>query len=381
MKKVADLQRSGKSIINFTIGEPDIDTPSHIVSAAIAALQKGATRYTSPGGTLELREAIVAKFQRENGLTYIADNVVVGSGAKQIIYEAFAATLEEGDEVVIPAPYWVSYPDIAALNGATPVIIPCGEDTGFKLTADLLRNSISPRTRWVVLNSPNNPTGAVYSPAELAALAEVLDAHPQVWVLTDDIYEHIVFSGSTYVNLLSVAPQLASRTLIINGVSKAYAMTGWRIGYAAGPSEIIQPIIKLIGQSTSCASSVSQAAAAAALTGDQSCVAEAAQLYQRKRDVMLDRLGRVRGLTVIPPEGAFYCFASVQGLIGSSTPQGVKMDSDLDVRLYLLEAANVAVLDGAAYGMSPYIRLSFATSIALIEEGCERIARACEALS
>jgi len=304
---------------------------------------------------------------------------VVGCGAKQLIFEAFAVTLAAGDEVVVPAPYWVSYPDMVAVNDGVPVIVACGEEVGFKLTPAALERAITPRTRWVVLNSPNNPTGAVYSRAELAALAAVLARHPDVWVMTDDIYEHLLYDGHQHVNPVEVEPALAERTLIVSGLSKSYAMTGWRIGYALGPTDLIAAMVKLIGQSTTCASSISQAAAVAALTGDQTCVAEAADIYRRRRARMISLLTDTPGLRIVPPQGAFYLYPCVDGIIGRTTPAGAQLRSDLDVSLYLLDAG-VAVLDGAAYGLSPYLRLSFATSLEAIEQGCERIRQAVAAL-
>ncbi|MGY2803819.1 aminotransferase class I/II-fold pyridoxal phosphate-dependent enzyme [Bradyrhizobium sp. USDA 4506] len=379
-KKVTDLLAAGRSIIDFTIGEPDLDTPGHIVAAAIAAMRRGDTHYTATPGTPALREAICAKLQRENGLSYSSDHVVVGCGAKQLIFEAFAATLSRADEVIVPAPYWVSYPDIVSLNEGTPVIIECGENVGFKLTPAALDAAITPRTRWVILNSPNNPTGAVYSRDELEELTAVLRRHPHVWLMTDEIYEHLVYDGQTAVNALQVAPDLADRTVIVNGLSKSYAMTGWRVGYAAGQKDLINAIAKLLGQSTTCPSSISQAAALAALTGDQSCVKQARACYETRRGRMIELLDGTPGLRMGKPEGAFYLYPSVAGLIGRTTGSGQVLKSDLHVALYLLDAANVAVLDGTSYGLSPYLRLSFATSMGAIELGCANIRNACEAL-
>jgi aspartate aminotransferase len=379
-KRVTELQAAGREIIDFTLGEPDLDTPSDIVDAAIIAMRSGDTHYTATTGTPALRAAICAKLTRENGLRYSPENVVVGCGAKQLIFEAFAATLSHGDEVIVPAPYWVSYPDIVKLNDGNPVIVACGENIGFKLTPDALEAAITPRTRWVILNSPNNPTGAVYSRDEMKDLTDVLARHPHVWVMTDDIYEHLVYDGHQQVNPVFVDPSLIERTLIVNGLSKAYAMTGWRVGYAVGPKDLVDAIAKLLGQSTTCASSVSQAAAVAALNGDQSGVRKAAALYRERRDRMIELLDGTPGLRTTRPAGAFYLYPSVAGLIGRNTPAGQTLKTDLDVSLYLLDAANVAVLDGAAYGLSPYLRLSFATSLQAIEEGCARIRKACEAL-
>ncbi|WP_290684646.1 MULTISPECIES: pyridoxal phosphate-dependent aminotransferase [unclassified Haematobacter] len=379
-QKVSEMQAAGQKIIDLTIGEPDLDTPAHIVDAAIRAMTSGDTHYTLTPGTAALRNAVVAKLKRDNGLDYTVAEVVVGSGAKQLIVEAFAATLDEGDEVIVPAPYWVSYPDIAAIHGGRPVIVNCTESDGFKLTAAALEAAITPRTKWLVLNSPNNPTGAIYSREELAALAEVLRRHPRVWVMTDEIYEHLIYDGNEAVTPVQVAPDLKNRALIINGVSKAYAMTGFRVGYAAGPAPLIAAIAKLISQSTTCASSVSQAAAAAALSGDQSCVREIADIFRQRRDRMVELLAAAPDLSVRKPGGAFYLYPSVAGLIGKTTPAGQVLNSDVDVSLYLLEAAKVAVLDGSAYGMSPYLRLSFGGPMEDIEAGCTAIRRACEAL-
>jgi len=379
-QKVLELQAAGKTIIDLTIGEPDLDTPAHIVEAAILAAKGGDTHYTVPMGTPALRKAIVQKLKNDNALEYALNEVVVGVGAKQLIYEAFAATLNEGDEVIVPAPYWVSYPDIATIHGGKPVIVNCPEIDGFKLTPQSLKQAVTDRTKWLVLNSPNNPTGAVYSREELSALAEVLREAGKVWVMTDEIYEHLTYDGKA-LSLGEVAPDLRDRLLIVNGVSKAYAMTGWRIGYAAGPAALIGAMNKLIGQSTSCASSVSQAAAAAALDGDQSCVTEATETFRKRRDRMFELLDGTPGMRVRKPEGAFYFYPSVEGLIGKTAPDGKVLKSDLDVALYLLEGAQVAVLDGSAYGMSPYLRMSFGGGMADIEAGCRAIRKACEALA
>lgn len=378
-QKVLELQAAGQKIIDLTIGEPDMDTPAHIVDAAVSAAIGGDTHYTAPMGTLALREAIVQKLRQDNASDYALNEVLVGVGAKQLIYEAFAATLSEGDEVIVPAPYWVSYPDITTIHGGKPVLLECPEEDGFKLTPQALKTAVSPRTKWLVLNSPNNPTGAVYSRKDLSALADVLRQFPHVWIMTDEIYEHLTYEGKA-MSLGEVAPDLKDRLLIVNGVSKAYAMTGWRIGYAAGPAALIAAMNKLIGQSTSCASSVSQAAAAAALSGDQACVAEATQIFRKRRDRMFELLNDSPGMDLRKPEGAFYFYPSVAGLIGKTTPDGKHLESDIDVSLYLLESAHVAVLDGSAYGMSPYLRMSFGGAMEDIEAGCRAIRKACEAL-
>ncbi|PZQ45607.1 MAG: aspartate transaminase [Rhodovulum sulfidophilum] len=377
---VAELNADGRRVIDLTIGEPDLDTPAHVVEAAIAAMRGGDTHYTSTPGTPALRAAIIAKLRRDGGVTAKAENITVGSGAKQLIFEAFAATVEEGVEVIVPAPYWVSYPDMVAVQGGTPVIVACPEADGFKLTPAALEAAITERTRWVVLNSPNNPTGAMYSRAEIAALCDVLRRHPRVWVMTDEIYEHIAYDGREAVTPMAVAPDLAGRMLMINGVSKAYAMTGWRVGYAVGPTDLIAAMAKLISQSTTCASSISQAAAAAALAGDQACVRAATAIFRARRDRMVEILSRAPGLRVAAPAGAFYLYPSVEGLIGRRTPSGKVLATDVDVAFYLLKAANVAVLDGAAYGLSPYLRLSFGGAMEEVEAGATAIVAACEAL-
>lgn len=378
-EKLARLASAGIKVVDLTIGEPCIDTAPHIVDAAIAAMKAGDTHYTPAWGKPALRQAISRKLRRENDLAYDVGQIVVGCGAKQLTFEAFAATLGEGDEVVIPAPYWLSYPEIVRVNGGTPVFVECGENVGFKLQGDALERAITPRTRWLILNSPNNPTGAVYSRDELGDIARVLTRHPQVAVMVDEIYEHLTYDGTASLNLVQVDPTLASRTLLINGLSKAYAMTGWRIGYAAGPAPLVAAIAKLLGQSTSCPCSISQTAGIAALEGDQTHVREAVTVYERKRDRMMEILRDAPGLRFTKPDGAFYLYPSVAGLIGSSTSNGKTLKTDSDVAMYLLEHG-VAVLDGAPYGLSPYLRLSFATSFEAIEEGCRRIVEACRQL-
>ena len=375
-----ELRRQGKSIVNLVVGEPDFDTPAHIRQAAAAAIERGATRYTLMAGTVELREAIVAKLERENGLRYAMNEIIATSGAKSAIYNAFAITLEPGDEVIIPAPYWVSYPDMVLACEGTPVTVACPEANGFKLTPAQLEAAITPRTRWLLINSPSNPTGASYTAAEYRALAEVLERHPHVMVMTDEIYEHIRFGGEPLPHILGVAPALRDRTLIVNGVSKTYAMTGWRIGYAAGPVDLIKALDTLLSQSTGNCCSVSQAAAAAALNGDQGFVAESVAVYMQRRDRTLALVNDIPGLSCATPPGAFYLYINCGGLIGKTTPEGKRLDEDGDVVMYLLESEGVAVVAGTAYGLSPYFRLSIATSIETLEEGCKRIARAVAAL-
>lgn len=378
-EKVARLASAGIEVVDLTIGEPCIDTAPHIVTAAIEAMKAGDTHYTPAWGKPALRQAIGRKLKRENHLSYDVDQIVVGCGAKQLTFEAFAATLGEGDEVIIPAPYWVSYPEIVRLNGGKPVFVECGEIVGFKLRADALERAITPRTKWLILNSPNNPTGAVYRRDEMSEIARVLARHPHVGAMVDEIYEHLTYDGKASINLVQVDPLLAPRTLLINGLSKAYAMTGWRIGYAAGPAALVAAIAKLLGQSTSCPCSISQTAAIAALDGDQAHVREAVGVYEQKRNRMMELLGEAPGLRLTKPDGAFYLYPSVAGLIGRRTSNGKILETDSDVAMYLLEHG-VAVLDGSPYGLSPYLRLSFATSFEAIEEGCRRIVEACKQL-
>lgn len=376
-KARADAMRAaGREIIDFTVGEPDFPTPTHIVEAGVAALEAGKTRYTGSAGIPQLRDAIVRKLKRENGLTYAQNEVVVGSGAKSIIFNAFMASLNPGDEVVIPAPYWVSYPEMVLINGGVPKIVNSPASTGFKLTAAALEAAITPKTRWLVLNSPNNPTGAVYSAAELRDLGAVLAKHPQVWVMTDEIYEHFVFGEESHQSIVAVVPELQSRTLIVNGMSKAYAMTGWRIGYGVGPLELIKGITLLITQSTTCANSSAQSAAVIALDGPQECVADAARLFKERRDFMAKHLNGIDGIECDYPDGAFYIFASVAGLIGRFTHGGQKLATDADVADFLREEAGVVTIDGTSYGLSPYLRFSFATSLSEIERGCAAIGAA-----
>jgi aspartate aminotransferase len=375
-----ELRRQGKSIVNLVVGEPDFDTPAHIRQAGAEAIEKGQTRYTLMAGTVEIRQAIAAKLERENGLTYAMNELIVTSGAKSAIYSAFGITLEPGDEVIIPAPYWVSYPDMVLACDGTPVTVACPESNGFKLTPAQLEAAITPKTRWVLFNSPSNPTGASYTRAEYRALADVLGRHPHVLVMTDDIYEHIRFDGERTPHLLNAAPELRDRTLAVNGVSKTYAMTGWRIGWIAGPRDLIQALDTLLSQSTGSCCAISQAAAAAALNGDQGFVTESVATYKKRRDRMLEGLNAIEGLSCRAPDGAFYLYVNCSGLIGKTTPEGKRLAEDGDVVMYLLESEGVAVVAGTAYGLSPYFRLSIATSLETLEEGRARIARAVAAL-
>ena len=370
-----ELRRQGKSIVNLVVGEPDFDTPLHIRRAAAEAMDKGATRYTLMAGTVELRQAIVQKLERENGLKYEMNEIIATSGAKSAIYNALAVTLEPGDEVIIPAPYWVSYPDMVLACEGAPVIVACPEANAFKLMPAQLEAAITPRTRWLLINSPSNPTGASYTAAEYRALADVLLRHPHVMVMTDDIYEHIRFDGQATPHILAVEPGLRDRMLVVNGVSKTYAMTGWRIGYAAGPRDLIVAMDTLLSQSTGNCCSVSQAAAAA-LSGDQSFVTESVAIYKQRRDRTLALINAIPGLSCATPPGAFYLYINCTGLIGKTTPSGKPLKEDGDVVMYLLESAGVATVAGTAYGLSPYFRLSIATAIETLEEGCTRIARA-----
>ena len=378
--RASELRRQGRSIVNLVVGEPDFDTPLHIRNAAAEAMARGQTRYTLMAGTVELRQAIVAKLERENDLRYGMDEVIATSGAKAGIYSAFAITIEAGDEVIIPAPYWVSYPDMVLACDGTPVTVACPESDGFKLTPQRLEAAITDRTRWLLLNAPSNPTGASYTVEEYQALAAVLERHPKVLVMTDDIYEHIRYDGQRTPHLLNAAPQLRDRTLAVNGVSKTYAMTGWRIGWIAGPRGYIKALDTLLSQSTGNCCSISQAAAAAALNGDQGFVAESVATYKKRRDTMVAAINAIPGLSCRTPDGAFYLYINCSGLLGRTTPQGNKLKDDTDVVMYLLESEGVAVVAGAAYGLSPYFRLSIATSIENLEEGARRIARAVKAL-
>jgi aspartate aminotransferase len=378
--RVKELRAAGKDIIGLTSGEPDFDTPPHIVEAAYAAMKAGKTRYTVVDGTPELKRAICDKFERENGLTFAPDEITVGNGGKQVVFNALTSTVEEGDEVVIPAPYWVSYPDMVLLNGGRPVVVECDVNSNYKMTPDQLESAITDRTKWIVLNSPCNPTGATYTESELVEFGEVLGRHPHVWIMTDDVYEHLIYDGLKFATFARCNPHLRERTLTINGVSKAFAMTGWRIGYAGGPKTLIKAMAKLQSQSTSNPSSVSQAAALAALTGPTDFLLGWRSEYQRRRDLVVESLNAIEGLYCPRPTGAFYVYPSCAGAIGKRTPNGSVIANDTDFVMYLLETQEVAVIQGAAFGLSPAFRISFATSFAQLEEACKRIAAACSAL-
>lgn len=375
------LKAAGHDVVGLTAGEPDFDTPPNVIEAVARAMAASKTKYTDIGGTPELKAAVRDKFKRENQLEYSTAEVIVGTGGKQVIFNALMATVQKGVEVIVPAPFYVSYPDIVLLAGGTPVPVTCPPDKGFKLQPEDLEKAITPRTRWLILNAPNNPSGAVYSRQELRALADVLVRHPQVWVLSDDIYEHVLFDGREFCTMAQVAPELKERTLTVNGVSKAYAMTGWRIGYCVGPLELIKAITKLQSQSTSNPSSIGQAAALEALTGPQGFIAERTTIFQDRRDAVVAQLNDIPGITCHLPEGAFYVFPSCAGILGKTTPSGQVLKTDEDFVLYLLDSEKLAGVHGAAYGSTPFFRFSFATSIAVLNEGCIRLRRACEQLT
>ncbi|MEZ2143311.1 aspartate transaminase [Bradyrhizobium sp. DN5] len=370
------LKREGKNIVSLVVGEPDFDTPANIRAAATKAMDKGATRYTMLAGSVELRQAIAAKLKRENNLLYSPSDIIVTNGCKSGIYSALEATIEAGDEVIIPAPYWVSYPDMVIACDGVPKVVACPEGQGFKISPVQLEAAITEKTRWLIINSPSNPTGASYSAAEYRKLADILARHPHVLVMTDDIYEHIRFDGRATPHLLNAAPELAGRVLAVNGVSKTYAMTGWRIGWIAGPSDLIGALNTLLSQAAGNACSISQAAAVEALNGDQSFVTESVAIYRTRRDRMLTRINQIEGLSCLPPDGAFYLYVNCAGLIGQKTPGGAHLETDSDVAMYLLESVGVAVVQGSAYGLSPYFRISIAASLDVLDDGINRIARA-----
>jgi aspartate aminotransferase len=375
-----ELKSAGRDVIGLGAGEPDFDTPASIKEAAIAAIRAGQTKYTAVDGTPELKAAVAAKFKRENGLEFGLDEISVGTGGKQIIYNALMATIDLGDEVIIPAPYWVSYPDMVLLAGGTPVVVTCPDQTGFKLRPEDLEAAITPSTKWLILNSPSNPTGAAYTEAELKALVRVLRRHPHVWLLSDDIYEHLVYDDFQFVTPLAVEPGLRARCLTMNGVAKAYAMTGWRIGYAGGPAELIRAMAKVQSQSTSNPCSISQAATVAALNGQQDFLPSWVATFKKRRDLVVEMLNRSPALRCHRPEGAFYVYPSCAGVIGRRTPSGEVLGDSESFARYLLESVGVAVVHGTAFGMDPYFRISYATSTELLEEACRRILQACERL-
>jgi aspartate aminotransferase len=378
--KAAEMKAAGRDIISLSAGEPDFDTPAHIREAGKRAIDEGKTRYTAVDGIPELKAAVAAKFRRENGLDYAPSQVTVGTGGKQVIYNALMATLNPGDEVIVPAPYWVSYPDMVALAGGTPVIVAAPMQTGYKMTPDQLEAAITPRTKWLIFNSPSNPTGAGYSREELKGLTDVLMRHPQVWVLSDDMYEHIAFDGFTFCTPAEVEPGLMDRTLTMNGVSKAYAMTGWRIGYAAGPAELIGGIAKIQSQSTSNPCSISQWAAVAALDGPQDFLAPNAAMFQRRRDLVVAGLNAAEGVTCPVPEGAFYVYPSIAGCLGKTSRGGRRIVDDEVFATALLEETGAAVVFGAAFGLSPNFRVSYAAADDVLEDACTRIQDFCAGL-
>ena len=378
--KARELKAQGRNVISLAAGEPDFDTPENIKEAAIKAIRDGKTKYTNVDGIVELKEAIVAKFQRENGLTYKTSQVNVSPGGKPVIWNAMISTLNPGDEVIIPTPYWVSYWDIVLLAGGTPKAVATSDATGFKLQPADLEAAITPKTKWVFLNSPSNPSGAAYTKAELRAIADVLMRHPHVWILTDDMYEHLVFGDFQFWTIAQVEPGLYDRTLTMNGVSKAYAMTGWRIGYAAGPEALIKSMAKVMSQTTSNPSSISQWAAVEALNGTQDFIKPNAKLFEQRRDLVVSMLNQASGLHCPTPEGAFYVYPSVEKLIGKTAPSGKVITSDADFAVELLEQEGVSVVFGAAFGLSPYFRISYATANSVLEDACGRIQRFCASL-
>ncbi|MCV6584063.1 MAG: pyridoxal phosphate-dependent aminotransferase [Marinibacterium sp.] len=379
--KAADLRAAGRPIISLGAGEPDFDTPEHIQNAAIAAMKAGHTRYTPVDGIPQLKQAICDKFDRDNGLTYRPEQVSVSSGGKQVLYNALMATLNPGDEVIIPAPYWVSYPDMVRLAGGEPVILPAPAEDGFRITAEALEAAITPRTKWLIFNSPSNPTGAGYDRDHLKALTDVLMRHPQVWVMSDDMYEHLVYDGFEFATPAQVEPGLYDRTLTVNGVSKAYCMTGWRIGYAAGPVELITAMRKIQSQSTSNPCSISQWAAVAALNGPHDFIADNNIAFARRRDLVVARLNAIAGISCPVPQGAFYVYPSIAGLIGKTSPAGRRIDTDEDFAIALLEESDVAVVFGAAFGLAPHFRISYAASDEDLTAACDRIEAFCNSLT
>ena len=375
-QRVRDLRAAGRTIVDLTVGEPDFDTPDHVKAAAGAAMDAGLTKYTPVNGIPALRDAIAAKALRRTGQAYGGNEIAVGGGAKQVIFLALMAGIDPGDEVIVPAPHWVSYPDMVAAHGGVPVVVPCGEADGFRLTPETLEAAITPRTRWLVLNAPGNPTGTLYTPDELAALAEVLDRHPRVMVLCDEIYDEITFTDRPATSLVSVAPRLRERILLVNGVSKTYAMTGWRLGWGLGDPGLIGAVNTLQSQSSSCPSSISQAAAVAALTGDDAFVRRSVAAYRERRDLIHGLLADVDGLAPVRPDGSFYLFVNCAGLLGRTTPDGATLTTDNDVVLFLHDHASVATIPGSAYGSSPYFRVSFAAAEPTLKDAAAAIGAA-----
>ena len=379
--KARELKAEGKDIIELAAGEPDFPTPSHIIEAAEEAMSRGETKYTDPDGTPALKQAVCDKFKRDNNLEYVTSQVTIGTGGKQVLYNALMATLNEGDEVIIPAPYWVSYPDMVLLAEGTPKIVECPLDKNFILQPEDLERAITPKTKWIILNSPSNPTGSGYTWDDMKKITDVLIRHPNIWVMTDDMYEHLVYDDFKFCTPAEVEPELYSRTLTVNGMSKAFCMTGWRIGYAAGPENLITAIRKIQSQSTSNPSSISQAASVAALNGPMDFLAKNNEVFKQRRDLVCSMLNQASGITCPTPDGAFYVYPSCAGLIGKKTPDGEVLKSDEDVVSYFLETEGIAAVHGAAFGLSPHFRISYATSTEALEDACQRIQRACTALS
>ena len=379
--KAQELKRAGKDIIVLAAGEPDFDTPEHIKNAAIKAINDGFTKYVPGKVTPDLQQAIQKKFKQDNGLDYDLSNITVGVGGKHIIYNAFSATINSGDEVIIPAPYWVSYPDIVILNDGVPVVVKCGEESGFKLNPENLEKNITKKTKWLMLNSPSNPTGSLYTKQELIALGEILKKHEQVYVLSDDIYEKIVYDDHKFHTFAEVCPDLKDRTLTMNGLSKSYCMTGWRVGYAAGPSNVINAMNKVQSQNVSSTASISMAASVEALNGDQSFISSNNESFLRRRNLVVKNLNETPGLSCRTPEGAFYVFASCKGVLGKKTESGKILNTDGDFMDYLLEDVGVAGVQGSAFGLEGFFRISYATSDSILEDACQRIKNACSRLS
>jgi len=378
--KARELKAAGVDIIGLGAGEPDFDTPDNIKKAAIEAINKGDTKYTAVDGTPDLKSAIIEKFKRENNLNFSPNQISVGTGGKQIIFNALLASVDPGDEVIIPAPYWVSYPDIVAFAGGKSIFVECNESSNFKITAEQLSQNINNKTKWVILNSPSNPTGSCYSEAELFEISKVIESNPQVNVMTDDIYEHLIYDEFIFKTISEVNQNIKDQTLVINGVSKAYAMTGWRIGYAAGEQKLIKAMGKLQSQSTSNPSSISQAAAVEALNGNQNFLKSRAEVFKKRRDFVVNSLNEIEGITCLKPEGAFYVFPNCTGLIGKKTKNGILLNNDEDIVTALLEDAGVAVVQGSAFGLHGYFRISYATSDELLQSACERISKFCSEL-
>lgn len=379
-QKAAELKAAGRDVIGLGAGEPDFDTPAHICEAAAKAIEAGQTRYTAVAGTLELRKAICEKFKRENNLDYTPDQIQVACGGKQNIFNAIMASVNPGDEVIIPAPYWVSYPDITIIAEGKPVIVETTKENGFRLKAQDLEAAITPKTKWLILNSPSNPTGAAYRKEDIEALAEVLRKYPHVWIMTDDMYEHITYGDYQFVSFAEVAPDLYDRTLTLNGVSKSFAMTGWRVGYAAGPVELIKAMNKIQSQSSTHTSSISQAAALEALTGSMDFIKERNAVFEERAKLVVKMINEAEGLSVDMPEGAFYVYPNCSALMGKKTKEGKIIENDTDFATYLLESQGVAVVPGVAFGLSPYFRISYATSTEALTEACKRIQKACAEL-